>query len=399
MRVGIVFGMEFAKPTGISQYVLELSKHLSKDHDIHLIINEREFNYPGLTIHRTPLVKLPWLKLKSNIPYLRSVLHINNITTRLIFNSFYNLYYSKKIKDKFKLDLVHSQSVDSLSADVVTMHSCLKAIRNSKGSHYEPNTFIRMAGKILFFPFTKIYLLTEKHILINSKKIITVSQRVKEEILENYRIPENKIAVIPNGVDLYKFKYDSLKRANIRNRYGIDENEVVLIFVGHMFKTKGLDFVMDAISRIEKIKLFVVGEDFNINVYKKNAIKAGIQNRVIFVGNILKGIEDFYTASDIFLLPSASEGFPLTSLEAAASGLPLIVTKVGGLKEFVIDRFNGFFVARNSEEIEERIKVLVNDENLRKQIGKNARKTAEKYSWDEVAKKTLQVYKDVIKDI
>jgi len=396
MKIGLVFGMEFAKPTGISQYVIELSKRLSKEHEVHLLIADNEFNFPGLTIHSNPLPKLPWLKLNSNLPYLRTLLHVNHITTRLIFNALYNPRFSEKIKTKYGLDIIHSQSIDSLSADVVTMHACLKAARKKTREYGKTPLLLRIAGLILFFPFTSTYLATEKHILKKSKKIIAVSQKLKEEILEHYRIPEDKIVVIPNGVDMHIFKPNRIKRAKIRNQYGIAEDEIVLTFVGHMFRTKGLDYIMDAISKVSKVKLFVVGEDPNIESYKEKAVKAGIHDEVIFAGNILEGTEDFYAASDIFLLPSASEGFPLTSLEAAATGLPIIATNVGGLGELIEDGINGFFVRRNSEEIRDKIQILVQNENLRKQMSEKARKTAEKYSWDDVVKRTLKVYEQVI---
>lgn len=398
MKIGLIFGREFSEPSGIPHYVFELAKNLSKKHEIHLLIADKEFNYPGLTIHRNLLSKLPWLKIYSKIPYLRSLLHINHVTVRVIFNAIYNPFFSEKIKNKFRLDLIHSQDADSPSADVVTMHGCLKELRRVKDNLQEPNSFRKIARKVLFFPYTNIYLFTEKHILKNSKKIIAVSQNLKEEILKNYRILKDKIVVIPNGVDLYRFKPDPLKRAKIRNRYNIDEDEVVLIFVGNAFILKGLDYIMDAISRMKKVKLFIVGEHYTINLYKKNTIKAGIQNKVIFLGTVFQGIEDFYAASDIFLLPSAYEGFPLTSLEAAAAGLPIISTKIGGLNEFVKEGINGFFVRRDSEEIREKIQILVQNKNLRIQMGKNARKTAKKYSWYEVGKKTLQVYEEVIRN-
>jgi UDP-glucose:(heptosyl)LPS alpha-1,3-glucosyltransferase len=395
MRVELIYGMGFSKPNGISRYVIELSERLSKEHEVHLLIADNDFNLPGMIIHRNPLSKIPSFKFNSNILYLKSLLHISNITIRLIINALYNPYFSRKIQRRYHIDIIHSQSIDSLSADVVTMHACFKAARKNPEKSTKTPFLLRTLGMISFFPFIYSYLAVEKNILHDSKKIIAVSQKLKDEIIEHYKIPETKIIVIPNGVDLYKFKPDSIKREKIRNRYGISKDDVVLIFVGHMFKAKGLDYIMEAISGIDKVKLFVIGEDQNIKIYKERASKDGIQDKVIFVGKILEGVEDYYAASDIFLLPSASEGFPLTSLEAVATGLPIIATKVAGLEELVEDETNGFFVKRNSEDIRNKIKFLVQNENLRKQMGINARKTSEKYSWDEVERRTSQVYEEV----
>jgi len=398
MKIGIVFGMEFAKPNGISRYVTELAKCLKRENEVHLMIADSDFYLPGLIIHRNPLSKITGLKFNSNISYIKSLLHIFDITVRLIFNTIYNPYFSRKIKQKYGLDIIHSQSIDSLTADIVTMHSCFKAARKAEDRSLEKNHLRRFIGQILFFPFTGSYLITEKHILKNSKKIIAVSEKLKFDLLKYYEIADDKIIVIPNGVDLKKFKPDPDKRAKIRRLYNISDNDVVLIFVGHMFKIKGLDYIIEAISNLNNIKLLVVGEDPNIESYRKNVVKTGIHEKVIFAGKILRGIEEYYAASDIFLLPSSSEGFPISGIEAAASGLPIICTKVAGLDELVKDNYNGFFVSRNSRQIREKVQILIKNDDLRKQMGINARQTAKNYSWEKVTKKTLQVYNEVLRN-
>lgn len=396
MKIGIVFGMEFAKPNGISRYVVELAKCLNQENDVHLLLADSEFNLPGLMIHTSPLSKLSRLKLYSNIPYFKSLLHICDITIRLIFNTIYNPLFSKKVKKKYGLDIIHSQSIDSLTADIVTMHSCLKAARNAKERPRETNILRRLIGQMLFFPFTSSYLITEKHVLKSSKKIIAVSDKLKRDLLTHYEVLEDKIVVIPNGVDMNKFKPNKINRSKIRSLYGIPNDEIILIFVGHMFKLKGLDYIIEAISDLNNIKLLVVGEDPNIKSYREKVIKVGIQDKVIFAGKILEGIEDYYTASDIFLLPSSSEGFPISGIEAAASGLPIISTNVAGLDELVVEGYNGFFVSRNSNEIKEKVSILVKNEKLRDKMGRNGKEIAEKYSWEHVTKMTCQVYNDVI---
>lgn len=395
MKIGIVFGMEFSKPNGISRYVIEILERMSGEHEVHLIISDNDFTHQGIKIHRTFLSGLSGLKIKTNILYLRSFLHVCNMTTRLIINSVYNPVFSKKIKARYDLDVIHSQSIDSLSADVVTMHACYKAARKDQCKEEKSHFLKRIAGSILFLPFNYSYLLTEKRILENSKKIIAVSQRLKEELIDQYRIPEKKIVVIPNGVDLQKFRPDPVKRIEIRDRYGISEDDIVLIFAGNMFRLKGLDHILASISNIPEVRLFIVGEDPNIDDYKLRSTRMGIRERVIFTGRIIKGIEQYYAASDIFLLPSASEGFPLTCLEAAATGLPLIGTRISGIEEIIKEGYNGFFVSRNSEDIREKIQALVQDVQLRRQMGGNARRTAEKYSWEKVVEQTLRVYRDV----
>ena len=206
-------------------------------------------------------------------------------------------------------------------------------------------------------------------------------------------IRDSKIVVIPNGVDLDEFKPDKVKRRKIREMYGIADDEVVLMFSGYEFRRKGLEYIIKALPQVkENVKLLVVGKD-NPEPYKKLASKLGVLDKIIFAG-FVPDISEFYAASDIFVFPTAYEAFSLATLEAVASGLPILATKVNGTEELIKEGYNGFFVKRHPENIAEKINILLDDE-LRRRMSKNARKTAEEYSWSEVAKKTMEVYKNL----
>ena len=88
----------------------------------------------------------------------------------------------------------------------------------------------------------------------------------------------------------------------------------------------------------------------------------------------------------------------MATLEASASGLPLLVTKVNGTEELVKDGYNGYLILQNPSNISEKIRLLIENKSLRKKLGRNARKTAEKYSWDIIAERTMEVYEEVLSD-
>ena len=229
-----------------------------------------------------------------------------------------------------------------------------------------------------------------------SKIIISVSNGVKREILRYYDVPEEKIGVIPNGVDLEKFKPNREKRKKIREKLKIDKNETVLMFSGHKFERKGLRFIIEALPMIkDNVRLLVIGKD-SPELYKKLAQELKVLDKVIFAG-FVPDITEYYAASDIFVFPTAYEAFSLATLEAVASGLPILATKVNGTEELIMEGYNGFFIRRDPKDIAEKLNILIEDDNLRKQMSRNARKTAEKYSWDEVAKRTLEVYEELKK--
>jgi UDP-glucose:(heptosyl)LPS alpha-1,3-glucosyltransferase len=106
-------------------------------------------------------------------------------------------------------------------------------------------------------------------------------------------------------------------------------------------------------------------------------------------------IERYYAAADVFLLPTFYEAFSLATLEAAASGLPLVVTKVNGTEELIEDGRNGFFIERDGDDIAHRLRQLRDDHRLRTMLGDAARQSALRYAWDTIADQTLRVYEEV----
>jgi len=130
------------------------------------------------------------------------------------------------------------------------------------------------------------------------------------------------IAAIELGsnVDLEEFKPDVEKREKIRMKYGVDENDVVLMFSGYEFKRKGLRYIIEALPEIkENVKLLVVGRD-NPRRYQELASKLGVLDKIIFTGFVPE-IVDYYVASDIFVFPTLYEPFGLVISEALASAI------------------------------------------------------------------------------
>ena len=362
----------FNKQGGISRYVVELSERFVKENEIYLLTINYNYVISDLIVHKKLAIKKPYL------------LHI-------LFDIYYNAKYSERMK-KEGIDIIHSQGTYSKKCDIVTMHSCHKAWIN----YYKSWSFTRKLRGVAD-PVTFVALSVERKVLEKaSKKIIAVSEGVKREILENYNVPAEKIDVIPNGVDLEEFKPDVEKRKRIRMKYRIDGNEIVLMFSGYEFKRKGLRYIIEALPKVkENVKLLVVGRD-NLRGYQELASKLGVLDKIIFAGFVPE-IADYYAASDIFVFPTAYEAFSLATLEAAASSLPILATKVNGTEELIDEGYNGFFIKREPEDIAEKINILIEDDELRRRMSKNVRKTAEKYPWDEVAKRTLKVYEEVVK--
>jgi len=361
---------------GISRYVAEIAERVSVNNEVHILSAWCDLSSPNFILQRYSIPRKPYF-LQIAISFLK----VSSL--------------ARKLYEKFNFDVIHSSECEGTYQDIITAHSC---VRGAYEKLKRNNLFIDAIRRAR--PFVAFGLDVEKLIYAKRKykKIIAVSEGVKNELIRYYRLPNEDIVVIPNGVDLEEFKPDLEKRRKIREKHGIEENEIVLMFSGHEFKRKGLEYIIRALPDVkEYVKLLVIGKD-NPEPYKKLASKFGVSNKIIFAGFVLD-ISEYYAASDVFVFPTLYEPFGLVITEALASGLPVIVSEFAGATDIMNDGREGLLLKNptNPKEIAEKVNILVEDENLRKQMSRNARKTAEKYSWDIITEKTLKVYEDLRK--
>jgi len=398
MKVGLIFAGKFSVPTGVSRYVTELATRLAAEHEVHLILSDGDFNLSGVQIHTHQFHQHPFTQFNPTFPGVKSLWHVAYLTIGVLLNAVRNTRMATSVRKAHTLDIIHAQSTDALSADVVTFHACLKAALQRNRPVSRHMRIQHQLGAILFAPYTYTSLALESHIIRHTRRIITVSESLKDDLVRSYGISRDRITVIPLGVDMERFKPDPDKRNEIRKALGIRREETVAIFVGHYFESKGLEAILDAIEPLSSVRLIVIGNDLNLPRFRKRVEASGFGNRVIFTGSLGQGIEHYYAAADMFVLPSESEGFCVAAIEAAACALPLIVTPVGELPAFVEDGVTGYLVGRNPTEIRERIAHLATQPTIRLEMGMKARERARHYSWQNVKEATLEVYRTLMTD-
>ncbi|MBI3754713.1 MAG: glycosyltransferase family 4 protein, partial [Deltaproteobacteria bacterium] len=219
----------------------------------------------------------------------------------------------------------------------------------------------RVIKKIITFlnPLHLTLLRLEKR-LFQSKRlkfVVANSVRGKEEIIRHYKLPEEKICVIYNGIDLETF--NPCERDKIRSAYRERLNiksEIMLLFVGSGFERKGMKFLIEALGILKRdgykeLKLVVVGKG-HIETYRNIAERCGVGADVKFIGPA-KDINGYYCAADIFVLPSIYEPFSNACLEAMAAGLPVVTSRINGVSEILTDGKDGMIVndPANPEEL------------------------------------------------
>ena len=226
---------------------------------------------------------------------------------------------------------------------------------------------------------------TERLVYGNVKRIVVASEGLKRELSAEYPRMAEKITVIANPVDIERMRRPAdFDPAAFRASHGFQADDVILIFValGH-YERKGLPQLLDAMVKCSnpRLKLMVVGGMGNlVDRYRGIARSKGLGERVQFAG-MQTDIRPFLWSADAFALPSFYEVFPLVALEAAASGLPLIVTPINGIEEFVVHGYNGVVVQTNVDSIRAGLdQFLAMDEAARRRLGENAAISVRKYS-------------------
>ena len=217
------------------------------------------------------------------------------------------------------------------------------------------------------------------------KKIIAVSNSVKNDILANYPVAEKNITVLYNGVDSHRFHPSDgpEHRCAVRREWNIPLDAPVVLFVGNGFRRKGLDKLMSAwtLPRLAGTYLLVVGGDARIDRYRSwaNSVAPG---KVRFVEH-QANIESYYGAADLLALPSLQEAFGNVVLEALAAGLPVVVSRNVGAAELLEGELLEGIIEQpeNSREIADKL-VLVLDKSRDRALRHRARQIGETYSWE-----------------
>lgn len=234
-----------------------------------------------------------------------------------------------------------------------------------------------------------------------SWRIITCSYYMRDHVSWCFHIPENKICVIPNGVDVTKF-YFSFNYWEIRNRFA-HESEKILLFVGRLVPEKGLDVLIKALPIIlgngVNAKIVAVGEGPQRDEYQRLANYYGFGNKILFTGHIDDWtLRALYRVADVVIVPSSFEPFGIVALEAMAAHCPVVASAVGGLNEIVDYEGTGLKVPLNNPDaLAWAMLRVIKDAGFKDWIVNNAyQKCLWNYNWDKIAEWTTGVYEAVL---
>jgi D-inositol-3-phosphate glycosyltransferase len=293
-------------------------------------------------------------------------------------------------------DLVHSHYwmsgwVGQTLADcwnaphVVMFHTLAEAKNRHHMSEREPR--YRIAG--------------ERVVARGADRIICGSDSERETLIDEYGVSPNRLSVVPCGVDVDRFR--PLDMVQSRIMLGLDPDVPVLLFIGRIEPLKGIDVLIRAVSQLEgKFQLLVVGGDekdaMRTGELQALARELGVAGKVVFADAVPHDdLPRYYSAASICVVPSYYESFGMVALEAMACAVPVIASRVGGLKETVQDGRTGYLIPwRCPEPFAERLDLLLTNEPLRRSLGEEARQVAQGYAWPLIAEQVESVYHDLV---
>ncbi len=332
---------------GITIHVENIVRHL-KDVEFHILTYDKfeEKRYKNVIVHN-----VPYLKKFRGMSYLINAYKIG-----------------KDIIKKEEIDLIHSH--------YAFPQGCVGGLLRNKFSI--PHILTLHGSDALILKNTTIGKYFFKYSVKNSDKIICVSNYIKNQLNDKIK---DKAVVIYNGINREHLYYES------------DDN--FGLFVGAFVPQKGVDILIKAIEDI----------DFNFKLIGDGKLYKKIENYI--VNNKLTHIQllgkksfnetaSFMRKCSFLIVPSRNEGFGLVAVEAMACSKPVIASDVGGLKEVVIDGYNGLlFKKEDIIDLKEKIQKLIDDKDLRKTLGKNGEKFSKKFSWKKCAKDVKELYENL----
>lgn len=301
--------------------------------------------------------------------------NLDRITPRRIVSLLMLALWGFRNLRKLKPDVVHSHSADlgffiSLPARIYG----IPVVNTCHGISFndEQYSFLKRLMEKFFLKYAGL----GKIIAIDT----TGLQTLKNAKMKN-------IAYVPNGIDLERFQD--------RN----DKNDPVFkfLFVGRLEKQKGLVYLLEAAGILKDKKDFriiIIGGGSEAEYLMRYTLNSGLGDIVGFKGKVdEQTLISNYMECDAFVLPSLWEGMPLTLLEAAAAGMPVIASNVGGISAIFDHEQNALIIVpKDAEALSDAMLKLICDCKLRERLGKNARKLAERFSWENTARLLDEIY-------
>jgi len=368
-----MISMEFPPVSrGVGYYVYNLSKKLvERGHSVTVLTRGSWKKTQYDVIDNIPVYRVKFL------PIYPFHLHVHRI---------YINESLKKMEEKFDILHLHNPLIPVINTNlptVITEHGTV--IGGIK--HHEALSYYSLGLKL----FSPVFISIERELIKRANKVTAVSISCASELMMYYNIKD--ISVVYNGVDTAFFKPN---RNDMHDKY--------ILYIGNLDARKGIVDLIKAAKLVLNecdVKFIIIGRGPLENYLKDTICRLKLDNKIEVITKYISRADllRYYQNATIFVHPSLYEGLPTTILEAMACGIPIIATKAPGTSEIVIDGKTGFLVPpKDYKGLANAIKMLVDDSDLARRLGKKGRNLVEKsYDWDVIALRIFKIYKDTLK--
>jgi len=384
MKIAIVIEHFNPKRGGAETYTASLVERLvAEGHEVHLFAGDWTLEPLGLTMVRVPV---------KGITGAGRTLSFATEASELVGSGGFDVIHS--MARILRLSVFHPHGGVTRASLERSIASTLSPLGRG----------LRRAARWLN---TKSDMLLELESIIYAQsplpRIVAVSKMVAADMRRYYDVPDSKIDVVYNGVDVKRFTPENRRafRDAVRGELGVGADEVLLLLVAHNYRLKGVEIFMRVLGAMKqrarpKVKGLVVGGGPEDGIYGRLAAKMGVEERITF-REAVSDIERYYAAADVYLHPTFYDPMSLVVLEAMASGLPAVTTRYNGATEIMTDGVQGFVVddPRGVPQITSALDKLL-DAARRAEMGAAARRLAEEYPLEKNFAGILEVYKKAV---
>jgi len=362
MRIAFVVH-DYNRTHGHSRYVAELAERFAGDHEVHVFANRFENLPAGITAHRVPALRASAL------------------------TSIFSFLPSATLKVGEDFDIVHAQGLTIRRSDVITAHIC--NARWLEGRRLLEGKRLSWRERL----FSALVIPPERWCLRDpNATVIAISNALKDDLARLYGRTA-VTAVIPHGVDTSQFNpgVRGRFRQQMRTQLGYQHDEVVFLYVGDL--RKGFAPALRALTSVPCARLLGVTRT-NPTESLTLAAACGVAGRVR-VEPATDQIERYYAVADSLVMPTPYDAFGMVITEAMACGLPVVTTSLAGASELMTSGVQGFVVGgpTDIDGLAEAMRRLADSTELRVRMGEAAASLMTDHTWDGVAMRTLEVYR------
>ena len=292
-----------------------------------------------------------------------------------------------KIKGFFNLESVLKKTLKNEKYDLITVQDpyFIGFLAHKLAQKFKIGLEIQVHG---FEKFKGIRKAIAQYVLQRTDAIRVVSQRLKKQLIQDFKVQEDKITIVPIHVDIKMVETQGIASVRDRNK------NFIFLTIGRLVPVKNIEMQIRAIANLilkyPNIELWIIGEGLERSKYELQITNYGLQDKIKLLGQ-KDDLSSFYKQADSFLLTSDQEGWGMVVVEAASYGLPIIMTNVGCAGEFIKNNQNGIIIPIKDEKtLEKKMEEFIKNQELRIKLGNNAKDSIRNLLSKE---ETLNLYK------